>query len=229
MDSLEHCMLNPIRLIKKMYQCDNAEPDRFSQLSLEQHEAELGIQLPALLYHYLLELGNAKAINESHHQFIHLPFERLGDYILIGKTCDDDGVWGIHQNDLKEHNPLVQMSRNFDALEQAEVHWFDTLPLAEFLLAQAINNGVNGGLAYHAQIYDFAGDTIPPDLGEKLANLAPAIQEISDLNRPHEKYFATDDFGAVMVINLDDGKPTAFLMGSQNPDLFDAWLDKLAL
>lgn len=220
-------MLNPITTIQKMYQLDNAlQTNGLDRTTVEQHEAELGIQFPAPLYHYLLELGNTKTVNESYHSFIQLPFERLGDYLVIGKTCDDDGVWGIHQDDLTQHNPMIQMSRNFDALEQSEVHWFNALPLPEFLLALAIVNGVNGGLTHHAQIYDFAGDTIPADLGEKLENLT---HEIVDLNRPHEKYFEVEKFAVVMVLSLDEGKPTAFLMGSQDKVLFETWIHKLAL
>lgn len=218
-------MLNPIPLIKKIYQLDTA--NGLDRETVEQHESELGVQLPAPLYHYLLELGKAD-LNTAYHHFVELPFERLDEYIVIGKTCDDDGVWGIHQDDLKQSNPMVQMSRNFDAIssEFGDVHWFDELPLAEFLLAQAIINGVNGGLNHHAQIYDFAGDTIPHDLGEKLASLT---QEIDELHRPHERFFQADEFGVVMVLTVDDGKPTAFLMGSQNPDLFEKWINELAL
>lgn len=217
-------MLNPIPLIKTIYQLDTA--NGLEREQVEQHEAELGVQLPAPLYHYLLELGNAKIVNESYHQFVQLPFEKLDEYLVIGKTCDDDGVWGIHQDELKAHNPMIEMSRNFDSLEVSEVHWFNELPLTEFLLAQAISNGVNGGLNHHAQIYDFAGDTIPADLGEKLATLAT---EISDIHRTHERFFQAEDFGVVMMLAIDEGKPTAFLMGSQNQDLFETWIHKLAL
>lgn len=226
-------MLNPIHAIKQLYQLDSDTQSLttygIDPKIVEQQEADLGIQLPAMLYHYLLELGNIKAINESYHKFVQLPFEWLGEYLVIGKTCDDDGVWGIHQDDLGQHNPIVRMSRNFDAIEQSEVHWFDELPLAEFLLAMAIINGLNGGFAYHAQIYDFAGNTIPSDLGGKLENFAPAIQEISELNRAHERYFEIENFGGAMVLNLDEGKPTAFLVGSQNQAVFETWINTLAL
>lgn len=219
-------MLNPIPLIKKIYQLETVTDNGLSLETVEQHESELGLQLPAPLYHYLVELGNAKAVNESYHQFVQLPFEKLDEYLVIGKTCDDDGVWGIHQDELKDHNPMVEMSRNFDAIEVSEVHWFNELPLAEFLLAQAIINGVNGGLNHHAQIYDFAGDTIPADLGEKLEKLAT---EITEIHRPHERFFQTEEFGVVMMMAVDEGKPTAFLMGSQHQDLFEAWIKQLAL
>lgn len=219
-------MLNPIPLIKKIYQLETVTDNGLSRETVEQHESELGLQLPAPLYHYLVELGNAKAVNESYHQFVQLPFEKLDEYLVIGKTCDDDGVWGIHQDELKDHNPMVEMSRNFDAIEVSEVHWFNELPLAEFLLAQAIINGVNGGLNHHAQIYDFAGDTIPADLGEKLEKLAT---EITEIHRPHERFFQTEEFGVVMMMAVDEGKPTAFLMGSQHQDLFEAWIKQLAL
>lgn len=219
-------MLNPIPLIKKIYQLETVTDNGLSRETVEQHESELGLQLPAPLYHYLVELGNAKAVNESYHQFVQLPFEKLDEYLVIGKTCDDDGVWGIHQDELKDHNPMVEMSRNFDAIEVSEVHWFNELPLAEFLLAQAIINGVNGGLNHHAQIYDFAGDTIPADLGEKLEKLAT---EITEIHRPHERFFQTEEFGVVMMMAVDEGKPTAFLMGSQSEELFEKWINKLAL
>lgn len=224
-------MLNPIAILQKIYQLDPTAEQGIAREIIEQHESELGIQLPPMLYHYLLELGQAD-FNTAYHHFVELPFERLGEHIVIGKTCDDDGVWGIHQDDLNPKkqppNPMVQMSRNFDAIssEFGEVHWFDELPLAEFLLAQAIVNGVNGGLNHHAQIYDFAGDTIPHDLGEKLANLT---QEITELHRPHERFFQMDDFGVVMMLAVDENKPTAFLMGSDNAENFDRVIKALAL
>ena len=75
--------------------------------------------------HYLLALGNIASLNSGFNHLGLLPLERLGDHLVIGKTCDNDGVWGIHVDDLspkKQHNPMVQMSRNFDAIEQGEIH-----------------------------------------------------------------------------------------------------------
>lgn len=218
-------MLNPIHAIKQLYQLSADNAYGIEQSVIETHESELGIQLPPMLYHYLLELGKSD-LNTNYHHFVELPFERLGEHIVIGKTCDDDGVWGIQQDDLKKSNPMVQMSRNFDAIssEFGDVHWFDELPLSEFLLAQAIINGTNGGLTHHAQIYDFAGDTIPHDLGEKLASVA---QEIDALHRPHERYFKVDDYEVVMVLNSDEDRPTAFLMGGQRQDTFEHWIHQL--
>ncbi len=220
-------MLNPIHAVKKLYKLDNPTSESTAlgirREIIEQHESDLGIQLPPMLYHYLLEVGNAP-FNIAYHHFVELPFERLGEYIVIGKTCDDDGVWGIHQADLKQHNPMVQMSRNFDSIATDEIYWFDELPLAQFLLAQAIVNGTNGGLEHHAQIFDFTGDTIPQNLGKKLATLT---QEIDDLHRPHARYFRVDDFNVVMVLNSDEDKPTAFLMGSQTVETFEYWIHQL--
>ena len=181
-------MLNPIRAIELLYQLENhPEPLGISQAMIEQNEQALGFQLPAGLYHYLLALGNIASLNSGFNHLGLLPLERLGDHLVIGKTCDNDGVWGIQVDDLspkKQHNPMVRMSRNFDAIEQSEIHWFDELPLAEFLLAQAIVNGVNGGLKHHAQLYDFDGRSIPQDLAQKLQSLA---NEITELRQPHER------------------------------------------
>ncbi|MFW2177567.1 MULTISPECIES: hypothetical protein [unclassified Moraxella] len=224
-------MLNPIHAIKQLYTLDIANASTTLGISrevIEQHESELGIQLPPMLYHYLHELGNGD-FNTHYHHFVELPFEKLDDYVVIGKTCDDDGVWGIALKDLSQHDPMVMMSRNFDAIEPSEVHWFKELPLSAFLLAQAIINGVNGGLAHHAQVYDFAGDTIPHDLADKLVNLTT---EIDELHRPHERYFHAptldgEDFGVAMVVSVDEDRPTAFLMGSQHQGLFEQWIQQL--
>jgi hypothetical protein len=218
---------NPIPAIKQLYQLDDSGQHKLDQLMIEQNEQVLGIQLPPLLYHYLLELGNVAKLNSQHHQLLLLPIERLGDYIIIGKTCDNDGVWGIHQDDLTQLNPMVQMSRNFDAIDSSEVHWFDELPLSVFLLAQAIVNGVNGGLAEHAQIYDFIGDTIPTNLPDTFNTMAT---ELLELRQVHERYYQADAFGVVMMVSLDDEqRPTAFCIGSQEKALFNDWLTRLSL
>lgn len=220
-------MLNPITTIQKIYQLENNPTHNgLARTTIEQHEAELGIQLPAPLYHYLLEMGNAKIVNESHHQFIQLPFERLGEYIVIGKTCDDDGVWGIHQDDLKHTNPMVQMSRNFDAIDPNQVHWFDELPLAEFLVAIAIINGTNAGLAHHAQIYDLENKCIPTDLIEQLTQFS---HEILEIRQPHERYFQADDFSVVMMVGIGENIPNAFLIGTQYRKKFDDFIITLAI
>lgn len=220
-------MLNPISAIKLLYQLENhPEPLGISQAMIEQNEHALGVQLPAGLYHYLLALGNIASLNSSFNQLGLLPLERLGDHLVIGKTCDNDGVWGIHVNDLKQLNPMVQMSRNFDAIEQSEIHWFDELPLAEFLLAQAIINGVNGGLKHHAQIYDFDGQSIPADLNEKLQHIA---SEITELRQPHERYFQADGFGVVMLLGMDESIPNAFMIASQDEHKFNDYIQQLAI
>ena len=223
-------MLNPISAIKLLYQLDNhPEPLGVSQAMIEQNEQALGFQLPAGLYHYLLTLGNIASLNSGFNHLGLLPLERLGDHLVIGKTCDNDGVWGIHIDALspkKQHNPMVQMSRNFDAIEQSEIHWFDELPLAEFLLAQAIINGVNGGLKHHAQIYDFDGRSIPADLNEKLQHIA---NEITELRQPHERYFQAEDFGVVMLLGMDESIPNAFMIASQDEHKFNDYIHQLAI
>lgn len=220
-------MLNPISAIKQLYHLDQTDGLEIgiSRDIVESHEKQLGIELPPLLYHYLLELGNGK-FNTSYHQFVELPFDRLGDYIVIGKTCDDDAVWGIHVDDLIQSHPMVRISRNFDAIEPSEIHWFDELPLAEFLLAQAIVNGVNGGLKHHTQIYDFDGITIPQDLAQKLESLA---NEITELRQPHERYFQAEDFGVVMLLGMDESIPNAFMIGSQDEHKFNDYIHQLAI
>lgn len=220
-------MLNPIHAIKQLYHLDQTDAHEIgiSRDMVESHEKQLGIELPPLLYHYLLELGNGE-FNTSYHQFVELPFERLGDYIVIGKTCDDDAVWGIHVDDLIQSHPMVRISRNFDAIEQSEIHWFDELPLAEFLLAQALVNGVNGGLKHHAQIYDFDGITIPQDLAQKLQSLA---SEITELRQPHERYFQAEDFGVVMLLGMDESIPNAFMIASQDEHKFNDYIHQLAI
>ena len=220
-------MLNPISAIKQLYHLDQTDGLEIgiSRDIVESHEKQLGIELPPLLYHYLLELGNGK-FNTSYHQFVELPFDRLGDYIVIGKTCDDDAVWGIHVDDLIQSHPMVRISRNFDAIEQSEIHWFNELPLAEFLLAQAIVNGVNGGLKYHAQIYDFDGITIPQDLAQKLESLA---NEITELRQPHERYFQAEEFGVVMLLGMDESIPNAFMIASQDEHKFNDYIYQLAI
>ena len=220
-------MLNPIRAIKQLYHLDQTDGLEIgiSRDIVESHEKQLGIELPPLLYHYLLELGNGK-FNTSYHQFVELPFDRLGDYIVIGKTCDDDAVWGIHVDDLIQSHPMVRISRNFDAIEPSEIHWFNELPLAEFLLAQAIVNGVNGGLKYHAQIYDFDGITIPQDLAQKLESLA---NEITELRQPHERYFQAEEFGVVMLLGMDESIPNAFMIASQDEHKFNDYIQQLAI
>lgn len=220
-------MLNPISAIKQLYHLDQTDGLEIgiSRDIVESHEKQLGIELPPLLYHYLLELGNGK-FNTSYHQFVELPFDRLGDHLVIGKTCDDDAVWGIHVDDLIQSHPMVRISRNFDAIEPSEIHWFDELPLAEFLLAQAIINGVNGGLKHHAQIYDFDGITIPQDLAQKLQSLA---SEITELRQPHERYFQAEDFGVVMLLGMDESIPNAFMIGSQDEHKFNDYIQQLAI
>ena len=223
-------MLNPIRAIELLYQLENhPEPLGISQAMIEQNEQALGFQLPAGLYHYLLALGNIASLNSGFNHLGLLPLERLGDHLVIGKTCDNDGVWGIQVDDLspkKQHNPMVRMSRNFDAIEQSEIHWFDELPLAEFLLAQAIINGVNGGLKYHARIYDFDGRSIPADLSEKLQHIA---SEIIELRQPHERYFQAEGFGVVMLLGVDESIPNAFMIASQDEHKFNDYIHQLAI
>ena len=130
-------MLNPITPIKHLYALA-AAPSGLDSAIIEQSEQALGVVLPAILYHYFMELGHEHCLINGCYQRLVLPLEVLGDYLLIGKSCDHDTVWGIALADLAQHNPMVMMSRNFDAIDQREVHWFGHLSLDAFLLAQAI-------------------------------------------------------------------------------------------
>ena len=101
----------------------------------------LDFQLPAGLYHYLLVLEQYRwGLNSGFNHLGLLPLERLGDHLVIGKSCDDDGVWGIHVDDLspKQDNPMVQNEPQLwcDWTKRNSLVWWE-LPLAEFLLAQA--------------------------------------------------------------------------------------------
>lgn len=94
------------------------------------------------------------------------------------------------------------------------------------LLAQAIINGVNGGLKHHAQIYDFDGRSIPADLNEKLQHIA---NEITELRQPHERYFQAEDFGVVMLLGMDESIPNAFMIASQDEHKFNDYIHQLAI
>lgn len=212
-------MLNPITAICTLYCLSDAQANGMDTASIEQAEASLAIRLPALLFHYYRELGNT-AFNRAYHRLV-LPHAMLGEYIIIAYAADGDAVWGIAKNALAQHNPMVRVSRNFDAVNQAEVHWFDELPLAAFLLAQAITNGVHCGLAQRREVYDFTGDILPRDL---LALLARWGDEIEELRQPHERFFQRNHFSVVALVSLaEDATPTALWLGSQDADALAAW------
>ncbi len=218
-------MLNPITPIKHLYALA-AAPSGLDSAIIEQSEQALGVVLPAILYHYFMELGHEHCLINGCYQRLVLPLEVLGDYLLIGKSCDHDTVWGIALADLAQHNPMVMMSRNFDAIDQREVHWFGHLSLDAFLLAQAIVNGVNGSLAHCARLYNFDGVSLPENLLETIAQVA---EEIPELQQVHERFYQAHDFGVVMMVSLDDHQPTAFMMGSQDEGLFAQCIHQLTL
>lgn len=218
-------MLNPITSIKHLYALA-AAPSGLDSAIIEQSEQALGVVLPAILYHYFMELGHEHCLINGCYQRLVLPLEVLGDYLLIGKSCDHDTVWGIALADLAQHNPMVMMSRNFDAIDQREVHWFGHLSLDAFLLAQAIVNGVNGSLAHCARLYNFDGVSLPENLLETIAQVA---EEIPELQQVHERFYQAHDFGVVMMVSLDNHQPTAFMMGSQDEGLFAQCIHQLTL
>ena len=218
-------MLNPITPIKHLYALA-AAPSGLDSAIIEQSEQALGVVLPAILYHYFMELGHEHCLINGCYQRLVLPLEVLGDYLLIGKSCDHDTVWGIALADLAQHNPMVMMSRNFDAIDQREVHWFGHLSLDAFLLAQAIVNGVNGSLAHCARLYNFDGVSLPENLLETIAQVA---EEIPKLQQVHERFYQAHDFGVVMMVSLDNHQPTAFMMGSQDEGLFAQCIHQLTL
>ncbi len=218
-------MLNPITPIKHLYALA-AAPSGLDSAIIEQSEQALGVVLPAILYHYFMELGHEHCLINGCYQRLVLPLEVLGDYLLIGKSCDHDTVWGIALADLAQHNPMVMMSRNFDAIDQREVHWFGHLSLDAFLLAQAIVNGVNGSLAHCARLYNFDGVSLPENLLETIAQVA---EEIPELQQVHERFYQAHDFGVVMMVSLDNHQPTAFMMGSQDEGLFAQCIHQLTL
>lgn len=218
-------MLNPITPIKHLYALA-AAPSGLDSAIIEQSEQALGVVLPAILYHYFMELGHEHCLINGCYQRLVLPLEVLGDYLLIGKSCDHDTVWGIALADLAQHNPMVMMSRNFDAIDQREVHWFGHLSLDAFLLAQAIVNGVNGSLAHCVRLYNFDGVSLPENLLETIAQVA---EEIPELQQVHERFYQAHDFGVVMMVSLDDHQPTAFMMGSQDEGLFAQCIHQLTL
>ena len=218
-------MLNPITPIKHLYALA-AAPSGLDSAIIEQSEQALGVVLPAILYHYFMELGHEHCLINGCYQRLVLPLEVLGDYLLIGKSCDHDTVWGIALADLAQHNPMVMMSPNFDAIDQREVHWFGHLSLDAFLLAQAIVNGVNGSLAHCARLYNFDGVSLPENLLETIAQVA---EEIPELQQVHERFYQAHDFGVVMMVSLDNHQPTAFMMGSQDEGLFAQCIHQLTL
>ena len=218
-------MLNPITPLKHLYALA-AAPSGLDSAIIEQSEQALGVVLPAILYHYFMELGHEHCLINGCYQRLVLPLEVLGDYLLIGKSCDHDTVWGIALADLAQHNPMVMMSRNFDAIDQREVHWFGHLSLDAFLLAQAIVNGVNGSLAHCARLYNFDGVSLPENLLETIAQVA---EEIPELQQVHERFYQAHDFGVVMMVSLDNHQPTAFMMGSQDEGLFAQCIHQLTL
>ena len=218
-------MPNPITPIKHLYALA-AAPSGLDSAIIEQSEQALGVVLPAILYHYFMELGHEHCLINGCYQRLVLPLEVLGDYLLIGKSCDHDTVWGIALADLAQHNPMVMMSRNFDAIDQREVHWFGHLSLDAFLLAQAIVNGVNGSLAHCVRLYNFDGVSLPENLLETIAQVA---EEIPELQQVHERFYQAHDFGVVMMVSLDNHQPTAFMMGSQDEGLFAQCIHQLTL
>lgn len=219
-------MLNSIALIKKIYQIDSLDVGVDSQ-QIEQAEQQINKQLPALLFHYYRELGNHDSLNSKNHELARLPLQLLGEYLIVAKEPEGEAIWGIHQDDLTQSNPTVMVSRNHDSYAVEEIHWIKDFSLDAFLLSQAIFNGVNGGLQHHAQVYDFFGDSIPADLLDKLANLSC---EIVDLKHPFDRYFYANDYQVVFMVTIgENGLPTAFYMGSQDRDMFEQFINQLAV
>lgn len=212
-------MLNPIAAICKLYRLPDTQTLGIDTAAIEYAEAVLSIRLPALLFHYYRELGKAAA-NSAYHRLV-LPHEVLGNYVIMAYAADDDAVWGIAKDALAQHDPIVRVSRNFDAVNQTDVHWFDELPLSAFLLAHALTNGVHGGLANRHAVYDFMGDILPNNL---LAVLATWGEEIMPLRQPHERFFQRADFGVVALVSLaEDATPTALWLGSQEAADLATW------
>lgn len=221
-------MLNPITAIQQLYQLPphQAELQLDSQL-IEQAENSLNIRLPALLYHYYQQLGNLnKSENTCNHIAI-LPLEIWGEYVVFAKDSQDDAVWGIHQDDLTLHNPMVAISRNYNSMGIDEIHWINEMPLAEFLLAQAIYNGVNGDLSHYGYVYDLTGES---HLNDKLSVIVKQLNEIDNLHQKHERYFLNDNSSVVVFVNMsEDNHITAIFIGSQDSEQMQTIANQLAI
>ncbi|ELA08798.1 hypothetical protein MOMA_00260 [Moraxella macacae 0408225] len=225
-------MINPIVLIKKLYQLDDKNPKTLGFDIDEMNDLEQlsQVTLPPLLFHYCLELGKVQALNHSHHTLLPLPFNKTADHLIIAKDNSGEAIWGIHQDDLNTANPPVFVSRNHDTYDKEHIHWLKELPLASFLLAQAIFNGVNGGLKHYAQVFDFIGDTIPVDIVEKLQNPVIGAIEIDTLHQKHERFFQIDDYKTVLMLSFNElNLPNAFYMGGQDTAAFSRVANQLAV
>ncbi|WP_019520426.1 hypothetical protein [Faucicola boevrei] len=223
-------MINPIVLIKKLYQLDKHNPEilGFDIDEISDLEQLSQLTLPPLLFHYCRELGKVQPLNHSHHVLLPLPFAKTAEHLVIAKDSHGEAIWGIHQDDPNQTNPLVFVSRNHDTYDLADIHWIKELPLASFLLAQAIFNGVNGGLNHYAQVFDFIGDTIPSDIGEKLKNIGAL--EINELQQEHERFFQIDDYKTVFMLSFNEmNLPNAFYMGGQDTTAFSRVANQLAV
>lgn len=221
-------MLNPITTIQQLYQLSSDNLDiQLDRQVIEQAETTLNLRLPTLLYHYYQQLGNLNKSTDSCHHIAILPLEKLGDYVIFAKSSQDDAVWGIHQDDLNQHNPMVAISRNFNLMDIHEIHWINELPLSEFLLAQAIYNGVNGDFNHYGYVYDLVGDN---RLNNQLISILDNLNEIDHLKQPHERYFLTDNGLVVVLVNFaEDNTITAIFIGSQNSEQLQKINNKLAI
>lgn len=218
-------MLNAISNIQKLYQISRDDPQNgLSQDVITQAETVQNAQLPTPLFHYYRELGNFVPLNQTHNRLLPLPLNWIGEYLVFFEEEQRAGVWGIHQEDLAKHDPMVYMSQNFDAIESSEVHWHADRTLQAFLLAQAIFNGTMGGLDFCQAWYDFTED-LPDNL---IQAITEHYAEIPELSTSYEQYF-TEDFITVIMVTLSDGVPTAVFVGSQYKTKFETALNFLKI
>lgn len=215
---------NIITPIRKLYRLHDGQSYGMTDFVINQSEQNLNIQLPALLYHFYREFGNLSALTTSHNQLTNFPLQFLDNYLLIATENQNVCVWGIHRDNLMQHDPMVFVSQNYDDINSNNVHWYADQPLSSFLLSQAIFNGTMGGLSYCANVLDFSGERLPHDLA---THISKHFSSIIELEQPHEQYF-TDDLTTVILLSMNEHQqPTAIFMASQNKTAFEscsAWL-----
>lgn len=228
MDTL--IMMNVIALIKKIYQVSDDTTLSLDVSVIETAEQQINKQLPALLFHYYRELGGFDVLNTACNHVARLPLQMFGDYVIVAKEPDGEAIWGIHQDDLNQSNPPVMVSRNHDMYDIDEVHWINEADLSKFLLAQAIFNGVNGGLKHYAQVFDFIGDTIPSDIIDKLTDEPIGAVEIDELKQSHQRFFEIGDWSVVVMLSLgDNGVANGFYIGGQDTETFSQVANQLTV
>jgi hypothetical protein len=215
--------------IRKLFTIPENNRWGIAESSVAEAEKRLGVKFPRALRDYYLLFGNNKKLDIDCELFkledIYFEDEQ---YLVLGIKWFASTPFAIKIEDLQQDNPTVYekwLENSYDKLgkrEEAVYKWRDVGDTEKFLLSQAIDSGLAGGLKYRLKKWPFQ-DTIHEDL---LCLKSIKLEEQTEL--AHAFNYFTGDYDYIVEMRFTkNNKLASFRFGTNHQDIYQAVLEEL--